>query len=190
VSVRTEVARKALHLTTAAVPLAWSQGWVPIDGLRLALLALALVAIAAEAARALFPAVRAAIDGLAGALFRPHEQRGVLGATWLAIAMAAAAYAFPGRAAIAALWAVAVGDAAAALVGRAAGNATGKSIVGSLACAVAGALGAWSLAGAPVLAAAAIGLVAALAERPRIAVDDNLRVTAAAGLAAWALGVA
>lgn len=182
--------RKALHLATALIPLAWSQGWMPVGQLRRGLLILAIVAVIAEAARALIPAVRTAITQLAGSLFRPHEQQRILGATWLAVAMAGAALAFPPRAAIAAIWAVAVGDAAAALVGRATGNTVGKTVVGSMACAVTAALGAWWLAGASWPAAGGIGLAAAVAEHPRLAVDDNLRVTVAAGLAAWALGVA
>jgi dolichol kinase len=190
VSVRTEVTRKALHLATALVPLAWSRGWLPPPVLQRSLLVLAIAAIVAETARALVPAARAAIARLAGSLFRTHEQQGILGATWLAIAMAAAVYAFQPRAAIAALWAVSVGDAAAALAGRTTATATGKTLVGSLACAVTTALGAWWLASSPWPAAAGIGLAAALAERPSLVVDDNLRVTAAAGLAAWALGVA
>jgi dolichol kinase len=190
VSVRTEVTRKAMHLATAIVPLAWSLGWSPVEQVRRGLLVLAIVALVAEAARALIPAVRNGVTRLAGSLFRKHEHQGILGATWLAIAMAGAAFAFPPRAAIAAIWAVAVGDAAAALVGRATGNTVGKTIVGSVACAVTTVLGAWWLAGASWLAAGGIGLAASLAERPRLAIDDNLRVTAAAGLAAWGLGVA
>jgi dolichol kinase len=190
VSVRTEVTRKALHLATAIVPLAWSQGWLPPEQLRRGLLVLAIVALVAEALRALVPPVREGIATVAAPLFRAHEHHSPLGATWLAIAMAGAAFVLPPRAAIAAIWAVAVGDAAAALVGRATGNTVGKTIVGSLACAATTALGAWWLSAASWLAAAGVGIAAALAERPRLALDDNLRVTAAAGLAAWALGVA
>jgi phytol kinase len=187
---RTEVVRKALHLLTASVPVAWGLGWAEPDRVRSGLLVLAAVAILAETARALIPAVRRGIVVLAGALFRTHEHRAVLGATWLALAMALAAHLFPPAAAIAALWAVAVGDAAAALVGRATTASGGKTLAGSSACALTTAIGAWWLAGAAPLAAALIGFAAALAERPRLAIDDNLRVAAAAGLAAWALGVA
>lgn len=187
---RTEVVRKAIHLLTAGVPVAWGLGWVSADRVRTGLLILALVALAAESARALIPAVRRGIAALAGTLFRAHEHRAVLGATWLALAMALAAHLFPPAAAIAAIWAVAVGDAAAALVGRATTASGGKTIAGSLACACTTAMGAWWLAGATPLPAGLIGVAAALAERPRLAIDDNVRVVVAAGLAAWGLGVA
>ena len=46
------------------------------------------------------------------------------------------------------------------------------------------------MAGATPLAALAIGAAAAVAERPHAGVNDNVRIVAAAGLAAWVLGVA
>lgn len=187
---RTELTRKALHLTTAAVPVAWGLGWVPAPALRNGVLLLAAVAMLAEAARAALPPVRAAIARLVGPLFRSHERRGILGATWLAIAMGLAALLLPSRSAIVAIWAAAVGDAAAALAGRAFARREGKSLVGSFACLVTTAAGAAWLAAAPLGPALVIGFAAALAERPRLPLDDNLRVTAAAGLAAWGLGVA
>lgn len=188
---RQEFTRKALHLLSAAFPIAWGLGLVDAAAVRMALLVLATAAIVAEAARASIPAVRSGIDRLAGSLFRTHETRGILGATWLAVAMALAVIVLPPRAALTALWAVAVGDAAAGLVGRAlAPSGRGKTFAGSLACALAAAAGAWWLADAMPVRALAIGLAAAAAERPHLAIDDNLRVTLAAGLAAWGLGVA
>jgi dolichol kinase len=91
--------------------------------------------------------------------------------------------------------AVAVGDAAAAVVGRlaaqvrAAGGRAGppgaKTWEGSLACAAASALAALLVAGLGAPAALACGAAAALAERPRAPLDDNVRIAAAAGAAAW-----
>jgi dolichol kinase len=187
---RTELTRKALHLSTAIVPIAWGLGWASVTTVRNGTLLLAGVAMLAEAARAALPPVRAAIGRLVGALFRPHEWRGVLGATWLALAMGLAALLLPSRAAIVAIWAAAVGDAAAALIGRTFARREGKSSIGSLACLAATAAGAMWLASATPAAALAIGAAAAVAERPRLPLDDNLRVAAAAGLAAWVLGVA
>lgn len=186
---RTELTRKAMHLSTAVVPIAWGLGWVPGATVRNGVLLLAGLAMLAEAARAALPPMRAAIGRLVGSLLRPHEWRGVLGATWLAIAMGLAALLLPSRSAIVAIWAAAVGDAAAALVGRSFVAGEGKSAIGSAACLVTTALGAVWLAAATPVSGIAIGLAAALAERPRMPLDDNLRVTAAAGLAAWMLGV-
>ncbi|MFM9013000.1 MAG: phosphatidate cytidylyltransferase, partial [Gemmatimonadota bacterium] len=111
-------------------------------------------------------------------------------ATWILAAMCLAAWLLPPAAAITALWAAVVGDASAALVGRTVAAHTavrGKTCVGSLACVVASALGPFLLVGAPLPVSLAIGAAAALGERPRHWIDDNARVTAAAGLAAWLL---
>ncbi len=187
---RAEVARKAIHLATASVPLALAHAWIPASGLRWALLVLALVALVAEAGRRLMPPLAAAITRVAGTLFRERERRGITGATWLAVAMAVAAWSLPEPSAIAALWAVAVGDSAAALAGRLAAAPGGKTLIGSLACVVATMLGVWWLTPATPGIAALIGLAASVAERLPSRIDDNLRVTAGAGVAAWLLGVA
>ncbi len=131
---------------------------------------------------------------MVGSLLRPHEQRSLTGATWLAIGCFVAVFAFPHRAALSALWAVAVGDALAALVGSMVRSPLAapqeKTIAGSVSCLAATAFGAWWLAAAAPVTAVLIGTAAAVAERPRAWVNDNVRVAAAAGLAAWALGVA
>jgi dolichol kinase len=193
-SLRAEVTRKALHLVAAAAPVAWGLGGVTSAAVRTAL-ALALgVALLVELARRTSPRAHAAFDALFGTLVRPHETRALTGATWLVMAMLASVVIFPPAAAIIALWAVAVGDAAAALVGRLAAlrrtPSTAKTHAGSLACALATGAGAWWLVGAPWAIAGVIGLVAALAERPRLGLDDNVRVAFAAGFAAWVLLVA
>lgn len=191
---RAEVMRKALHLATAALPIAWWAGVVSDEAVRGLVGALAATALIAEAMRARFPVVQRAVERMVGGLLRAHERRGLTGATWLALSMCAVALILPQRAAICALWAVAVGDALAALVGRAFAargpSPTGKTFVGSFTCAATSAAGAWWLAAASPLVAALIGVASALAERPRLAIDDNVRVAAAAGIAAWVLGLA
>ncbi len=189
-----EFARKALHLSMAVVPIAWASGVVSHEQVRIGVAVLAITAVIAEGARLRLARVHQAIERLAGPLLRPHEHRAITGATWLAIGCAVAVFAFPSRAAISALWAVTVGDALAALVGQLISPPVGerkrKTIAGSVTCLVASALGAWWLAGATPLAALAIGAAAAVAERPHAGVNDNVRIVAAAGLAAWVLGVA
>lgn len=102
-------------------------------------------------------------------------------------------WAVPMRSALVALWAAAVGDASGALVGRSVqawrGRGAGKSLTGTLAVGVATAAGALWLAGLTPAIAAVLGAVAAVAERPRRPLDDNLRVALAVALAAMLVGV-
>ena len=181
-----ELPRKTLHLLTASVPLGLWAG-VPQRAVAAVLVALFGVACGVEVARRHSRSVATHFNALFGRMLRPHESMRVTGATWLLAAMSLACLTAPHPAAIAATWAGAVGDGAATVAGRAwrgVRPGTGKSLAGSLACMVVTALGAWWLAGYSALSAAAIGAVAALAERPAGGVDDNLRVTLAAALAA------
>jgi dolichol kinase len=182
-----EAQRKALHLTTTVVPLALAGG-LPQPRVAGALAGLVVVALVVEAARRTAPAFGALFDHLVGSLLREHEQRHALtGATWLLLALALATALLPRDAAIAATWAAGVGDALAALVGRAWRRrhpGTGKTFAGSLACALGTAAGAALVAGYAPWAALAIGAGAALAERPTVAVDDNLRVATGAAVVA------
>lgn len=185
-----ELPRKTLHLTTAAVPLSLWFG-APQRAVAALLVALFGVACGVEYARRRSPAFAARFTGTVGAMLRPHEvTQGITGATWLLATFAITCLAAPLPAAIVATWAGAVGDGAAAVVGRAwrrARNGNGKTLVGSAACAGLTALGAWWLAGFGLLPALGLGVVAAAAERPAIALDDNVRVTAAVAAAATLL---
>lgn len=190
---RAELSRKGIHLASAGFPLAWGLGviapWVVKSALAVGL----VIAVGLEVGRRRVPAVQRWFTARFGGMLRPHEAHALTGATWILAAMLGCALLLPERAALCALWAAVVGDASAALVGRAvSGRAAvnGKTYAGSLACALTSAIGPWWLAAATPLAASAIGLAAALAERPRLAIDDNARVAVAAGLAAWGLGVA
>lgn len=175
------------------LPIGWGLGLLSPERLRLWLTVALAVAVLVEGARHLSKRARRAFDAIFSPLLRPHEHADLTGATWLAAAMLGALIVFPPPAAVVSLWAVAAGDGAASIVGRLAsrrGGAGGKTIAGSAACAIVTMLGAAWLAAATWPAAAAIGAIAAIAERPSGPLDDNLRVAAAAGLAAWGLGVA
>lgn len=190
---RAEVSRKGIHLASSVFPVAWGLGWVAPAVVKGALAAALCIAVALEASRRALPAVQRWFMAWFGDMLRAHESRALTAATWILAAMLLCALLLPPRAALCALWAGVVGDAAAALSGRAlAGRAAseGKTWVGSAACAAASAIGAWWLAAASPVAALGVGLAAALAERPQLAIDDNARVAVAAGLAAWGLGVA
>lgn len=197
-TLRHELARKAIHLASAAVPVAYMAG-APRAAVLAALGAAGAVAVTVEVARRRSARARALFDGTVGALLRAHERDRWSGATWMCAAYALAVLAFPRAEAAAAMLAVATGDAAAAVVGRAAaerrrqrrvaigapGASGAKTWEGSVACAAASTLAALVVARLPVPAALACGVAAALAERPRGPLDDNVRIAAAAGAAAW-----
>jgi len=190
---RAELSRKGIHLASAAFPLAWGLGIVAPAVVKIVLAVGLGIAIGLEIGRRRVPAVRRWFTAWFGGMLRPHEAQSLTGATWILAAMFGCALLLPERAALCALWAAVVGDASAALVGRALASraaAQGKTYAGSAACMLTSAVGPWWLASASPLAALGIGFAAALAERPRLALDDNARVAVAVGLAAWGLGVA
>lgn len=189
---RAEIARKALHVATAALPVALSFGLTDQRTLQLVLSAAVLFAFTVETLRVIWPAFRAAFLTAFSTLLRPREHVAFTGATWLAIAMALVLWLAPVHAAIAALWAAAVGDAAAAVVGRSVGKSAtvgGKTLAGSLAALIVTTFGALWLTPASLETALALGVVAAIAERPTVPIDDNLRIALAVALAATGLGL-
>jgi dolichol kinase len=193
---RRELARKAVHLSSAALPVAYAAGY-PRVWLLGALAALLILAVCVEVVR--LRSVRAGLlfTRLTGPMLRTHEHTRWSGATWLLASFGLSVLLFPRPVAVAAMLAVALGDAAAAIVGRWAGvlrarraaRPDAKTWAGSVACAIATALGAALVAGLTPGASLAAGLAAAAAERPSWALDDNVRVALAAGVAAtlWEL---
>lgn len=178
-TVRTELLRKAIHLATAGIPVAYALG-APASVVRTGCLALAALALLVELARRTSPAAQQAFERLTGRLLRPHEAAGALtGATWMFVAYAALAWGASRPVAVAAMWAIAAGDATAALVGRFTARRRwpwGKSFEGAAAMALVATLGGWLLAGFAIPAAAVLGLAAAAAESAPLPGDDNLRV--------------
>jgi dolichol kinase len=182
-----ELARKALHLVFAAVPLSLTVG-VP----RIVVLALLggmlAVAVAIEITRARVAAVGAAFTRTVGPLLRQEESERWTGATWLILVCLAAVWVLPVPGAIAVTWAAAVGDASAALVGIPLGGRLirltpngghGKSVEGSAACFLVSFFGAYQLAGLSLRLALILAAAATVAEWPRSVIDDNVRVGAA-----------
>ena len=117
-SLRREVARKALHLVFVVVPVAYAFG-LPRRWLVTALGAAALAAVIIELARAWHAPTRERFVRWVGVLLREHEHARWSGATWMVLSMLALAAFAPRGVAVAAMWAISAGDAAAALVGRA-----------------------------------------------------------------------
>ena len=182
-----ELPRKTLHFSTAAIPIAL---WLGVAQRRVAAVLIVLfgVACVVEVARRRSASLASQFDATVGVMLRPHEAaNGITGATWLLATFAITCLAAPLPAVIAATWAGAVGDGLATVAGRAwrrthAGS--GKTLAGSVACALAAAFGAWWLAAFAWPVAIGIGVIAAAAERPDVALDDNVRVTGAVALAA------
>ncbi|AHG88686.1 phosphatidate cytidylyltransferase [Gemmatirosa kalamazoonensis] len=202
---RVELARKAIHVASATIPIAYAAGLSRARVL-LVLAGLGAVAIVVELARSRSSRVRALFVGAVGALLREHEHRTWSGASWLLAAYALSVLLFPRAMAVAAMLAAGLGDAAAAVVGRSVAVARarrgagatvlrGKTFAGSAACAVVTFAAALLVASLSPLAAAAAALSASVAERwdarwHRIgAIDDNVRVALAAGAAAWLVSV-
>jgi dolichol kinase len=183
-----ELARKAIHVSSVAVPLLV---WVAPRAVAVAaLVAIGALALAVEVARRRIRAVRYAFLRRTRTMLRPHERRGLAGATWMALAYLAAVLCFPRPVAVAAMLFNGLGDSAAALVGKRWGRhrtAWGKSWEGFGAGLAANAMVAaavWALAPEVPLAAALAGaLAAAAAEMAPLPLDDNLRVTLAGGAA-------
>ncbi|HSJ64139.1 MAG TPA: hypothetical protein VK922_09650 [Gemmatimonadaceae bacterium] len=184
ITLHLELARKALHLLSAAIPLAYAGG-ASRSVVTWSLVAAALVAVTVETTRRRFGPAQRRLDRVVGPLLRAHEHASVTGATWLILALLGAALALPRDLAIAAMWAAAVGDPAAALVGRTVGRIRlhpgGKSLEGALACLATTLAGGALVAGLPVAWAAAAGGAAALAEWPTGPLDDNVRIVAGVG---------
>lgn len=183
-TVRRELARKALHLLWAAVPVGWALG-VPRTVVLAVLLAACASAVIIETARTRIERVRAVFHRATSRLLREHEHHRWSGATWLLLSFLLVALLFDTPVAIAAMWAVAVGDATAAIVGRTIGRhrigRSLKSIEGSIACAIATAAGASVLAHLTPMESLTAGVAAALAEWPARPFDDNVRIGIAVG---------
>jgi dolichol kinase len=186
-TIRRELARKAFHVSSASLPLLV---WLAPRWLALAvLLPMAAVAVAVDWTRLRYRAPRYWFLRYTRRMLRHHERRRFAGATYMAVAYAAAVVLFPKPIAVMAMLFNGFGDAAAALVGKRFGRhrtAWGKSWEGfaaGLAVNLAVGLTISSLAPAvlPAPAAAAGAIAAAVLEFLDLPIDDNVRVTLGGG---------
>ena len=182
-----ELARKAIHVSSTAVPLLV---WLLPRPVAIALLVpVAVLALAIDLARHRIRPFRYHFLRRTRTMLRHHERHGLAGATWMALSYAAAVVLFPKPVAVAAMLFNGLGDAAAALVGKRWGRrrtAWGKSWEGfaaGLAVNALVAVGVWMLAGSAFpLGAGLLGALAAAAiEFAPLPLDDNVRVTLAGG---------
>lgn len=179
-----ELARKALHFATCAVPVAYALG-VSRAHLLVLLGSTCGVALLVEGARRVHAPSREAFRRVFGSLLRPFEHERLTGATWLAVACVAAVAVLPRPAAVAALWAATAGDAAAAISGVAWRTwrgvpPQGRSIAGSTTLLVVSAVGVVALTGVSPVTGLLVGLSAAAAERASGRLDDNAVIATAA----------
>ncbi|HEU4561667.1 MAG TPA: hypothetical protein VFS20_27825 [Longimicrobium sp.] len=192
--IRRELARKAFHVSSAVLPLLV---WMAPRWLALAvLLPTAALAVAVDWTRLRFRGPRYWFLRYTRRMLRHHERRRFAGATYMAVAYAAAVLLFPKPIAVMAMLFNGFGDAAAALVGKRFGRhrtAWGKSWEGfaaGLAVNLAVGLTISALGpGLPALAAVAGGTAAAVLEFLDLPIDDNVRVTLGGGGVAWVVAM-
>ena len=133
-----ELKRKAIHLASLSIPIAyylspdpWTRTW------ERALLASVIVALAIELFRLHNPQIRGIFRHFFGEIVRNHEDASLLGSTYLLIAMLLTIHLFEKPVAVLALAFLVLGDTVAAIVGKSIGTHRllgGKTIEGSLAC--------------------------------------------------------
>ncbi len=182
---KTEWARKALHLTTVFIPLAV---WFLPPGLwRWPLVALALAVLVLDLARLGDPRFGTFFRQMLGPYLRQHEDRELLGSTYLALACLLSAFLFPKPVAVAVMGYLILGDGLAGLVGRSWGHlslAFGKTVEGTLA-----GFAANLLVGVMIfreLGPALLGAgVASLAELLPLPLDDNFAIPIVSGTVLW-----
>jgi len=180
-----EIARKAVHFSSLAVPIGLYL--VPPDIARPVVLMLALAILTVDVVRLHLPPVRTVFYFLFGPILREHERFNLLGSTYLILAALICTYAFEQPIAVTALAFLVVGDTMAALVGRAIGRVRilDKTLEGSLACFFSClAAGLLYPGPEPGLVPILVGsFTATLFELLPIPLDDNMRIPLAAGFA-------
>lgn len=182
---RRESWRRVLHLASGGLGLA-----APLLAPRLAalgFLALVMLALGLELARARVPAVQVLVERMTGGLFRPGEAGRVSGAATLALGYALVWWLFAPGVAARAIVVTAVADPAGAVVGRRLHPEAGrKTMAGSAAVLLAALATLLAMGTSPLPAVFAAG-AAALAERAPWPAADNLAVPLLSAAALWAL---
>jgi dolichol kinase len=178
-----EIRRKAIHLTFILIPLIYLYDLLPKPFIVRGLLVAVLASIAFELFRLHDARVRFFVSRFFRDLVRRHEQKQLLGSTYLLIAAVLTIELFSKPIAVSALGALVLGDSAAALVGKTVGRVRvlGKTLEGSAACFLVSFLFSWGVVGLPAWLAACGALTATLFELLPIPLDDNFRIPLSAG---------
>jgi dolichol kinase len=182
-----ELARKAFHLASTALPLLV---WLVPYALAVAVLVpIAAVALVVDTARQQLRPVRYHFLRLTRPMLRHRERRGYTGATYMAVAYALAVLLLqPRQFAVAAMLYNGLGDAAAALVGKRWGRhrtSWGMSWEGWAAALLVDLAIGLAIPGIPWTGAAIGAVAAATLEFLPLPLDDNVRVTLGGGGALW-----
>ena len=183
---RSELKRKAIHLASLSIPLAyyltpdpWQRDW------ERALLAAVILSLAIEVFRLNHLPTRNLFRHFFGELLRNHEDVSLLGSTYLLIACLLSIHLFPKPIAVLALAFLIVGDTMAAIVGKWLGRTRifDKTLEGSLACLVTCYLLTLLVPEIPFRVAVVGALTATVFELLPIPLDDNFRIPLSAGFA-------
>ncbi len=184
-STKAEWARKAIHLTTVFIPLAvW---FLPERQWRWPLILLTVAVLVVDFARLGDHRFGRFFRSLVGPALRHHEERELLGSSYLAIACLLAAVLFPKPIAVASMGYLVLGDGLAGLVGRSWGRvplAFRKTLEGTVTCLMANLLVGILVLRDPqaVLLGAAVGTAVEFLPLP---VDDNLAIPLISGTVLW-----
>jgi dolichol kinase len=185
-----EIRRKAIHLSFIVIPLIYLYDVLPRHIIVRGLLVAVLASIVFELGRLHDARVRLFVSRFFRDLVRRHEQKELLGSTYLLIAAVLTLELFSKEIAISALGALVLGDSAAALVGKSVGRVRilGKTLEGAAACFLVSFLFSWGVVGVPAWLAACGALTATLFELLPIPLDDNFRIPLSMGYVMKLLG--
>jgi dolichol kinase len=182
-----ELKRKAIHLASLSIPIAyylspqsWSRNW------ERALLAAVIVSLAIEVFRLNHPRIRSVFRHFFGELLRNHEEVSLLGSTYLLIAVLLTLHLFDKPVAVLALGFLILGDTVAAIVGKSIGRVHligGKTLEGSLSCLLVCFGLTLLMPGIPLIVGLVGALTATVFELLPIPLDDNFRIPLSAGFA-------
>jgi dolichol kinase len=182
-----ELKRKAIHLASLTIPIAyylsprsWSRTWEKV------LLASVILSLAIEVFRLNHPRIRGVFRHFFGELLRNHEEASLLGSTYLLIAVLLTIHLFDKPVAVLALAFLILGDTVAAIVGKSIGKHKllgGKTVEGSLACFLMCLGLSLLMPGIPFFVGLVGATTAMIFELLPIPLDDNFRIPLSAGFA-------
>lgn len=182
-----ELKRKAIHLASFSIPIAyylsppsWARNW------QRALLASVILSLAIEVFRLHNPRIRSVFRHFFGELLRNHEDVSLLGSTYLLIAMLLTLHLFDRPVAFLALGFLILGDTMAAIVGKGIGRLRllgGKTLEGSAACFLVCFGLTFFMPDIPWQVGLVGALTATVFELLPIPLDDNFRIPLSAGFA-------